>query len=397
MRRPKMSLVFAVLAILLCIAQAHAVAIGVNRASIEFEDVLRDGYAEALVTITTDTPVTTGGEVMFDSEIATWLNQSTVHYFNFSSTSPYVLHVILEPPADTQIQTYQLNMSVLTGELMRTTKGKIGTSTRASFRIPITIHMTGTEHVLCSVGGLVVRDTERGQPLEIKINILNRGNVQINPDIIVEVFDKTRSQNVDNRSVDFGSRILPTVANDATRTLPFDLPPSQYWASVKVPLCNYAGLMSFDVLEPGEIKDDGDFIRIDAPSWANTGDIIPIKAIFRNKGVRGVRASFKGTISRVDTQEIVKVIDSQEYIVDPDATAAIETFFNPQEGGQYRVLGKIYYNNKLTIERDAIINVNGAPIKSPLTLNTMLVIIVIVIVILILLILIRRRKRQARR
>jgi hypothetical protein len=148
------------------------------------------------------------------------------------------------------------------------------------------------------------------------------------------------------------------------------------------------------VLEPGAIKDDGDFIRIDAPAWAETGEIIPITAVFRNRGARGVRASLKGTITNQDTQEIVKVISTEEFVVDPDATAEIPTFFNPDVGGQYVVSGKIYYNNKLTTERNTLINVNGAPVTSSAFSKTTIIIIALVIIILVLLILIRRRRQQ---
>jgi len=168
----------------------------------------------------------------------------------------------------------------------------------------------------------------------------------------------------------------------------------QYWATVRVPLCNYVGGFTFDVLEPGEIKDDGDFVRIEAPSWANTGDIVPIKAIFRNRGVRGVRAVFKGTVKDASTEEIVKVINTDEYVVSPDQTTELETFFNPLFPGQYVVSGKIYYNNKLSVERSTLINVNGSPTMSTSSTVKIVIIFIVVVAILVLLILIKRKKRK---
>jgi hypothetical protein len=382
----------AALALLLLIPQAHAVALGVNRASLSFEDVLRGGYAEAVITVTTDSPEPLGGGVIVEGEAASWLSFSATE-FNFSSDHPYELHVIVQPPSDAQIQAYPVNLSIITSPIARSSGAKIGTSTRASFRVPVTIRMTGMEHIACTVGGVQVMDTERGQPVELRVSVLNRGNVRINPDITVDIYDQTGGKKIGSKSVAFGGRIMPTVTNQSSQTMTFDLPAGQYWAAVKVPMCEYAGTLGFDVLEPGELKDDGDFLRIDAQSWARTGEIIPIKAVFRNKGQRGVRAIFKGTITKVDTQEIVKVINTEEYVVGPDATAEMTTYFNPLVGGQYEVAGKVYYNNKLTMARTTIINVNGAPVQNESS-TKYIVIIVIVIVILVMLIMIKRKRQQ---
>jgi hypothetical protein len=381
-----------VVALLLLVSmQAHAIAIGVNRASISFDDVLRDGYAETTVTVTTDSLEPIGGEALLVGEAAGWINFSSTT-FNFSSTQPYELKVFVEPPLDAQVQDYHVNLTIITGEIGRSTGGRMGTSTRASFRIPITIHMTGTELLKCTVGGVQVLDAERGQPLEISASILNNGNVQINPEISVEIFDQLRATSLATRKVEFGNRIRPTVTEQALRTITADLIPGQYWASISVPACEYSTLLTFDVLEAGGIKDDGELIRIDAPSWAETGDIIPINAIFRNKGVRSVRASFRGTIYRVDNEQIAKVINTEEVIVGPDQTAELQTFFNPTIGGQYVVEGKVFYNSKLTGERSTLINVNGAPVGGKRAPVIIYALVIVIILILVLLILIRRKK-----
>jgi hypothetical protein len=380
---------------LLCLPMVHAVAIGVNRASLEFTDVLRGGYAEAVITVTTDSDTLITGEVQAAGEAAEWLNFSKE--FNFSRDMPYELRVSVQPPIDAQIDNYQVNLSILTGALLQTGDGRLGTTTRASFRVPVSLAMTGTERVACTVGGVQVLDSEEGNPIQVRLSIHNRGNVRINPGVQIEVFDQLRSKSLGTRSTEFGERVLPTVTSEALRTFAFDLPPRQYWATVSVPECGYNGMLSFDVLEPGSIKDDGELLRISAPAWAETGDIIRIDAVFRNKGIRPVRATFKGTISLVDeegaVQEIVKVIDSEAYTVDPDVTAEIPTFFNPLIGGQYKVTGTVYYNSKLTPERETLINVNGEPVASVGGYATY-VLIGMAILILVLLIMIKKKRQQ---
>lgn len=379
------------MALLLLLPSVHAIAIGVNRASVNFDDVLRGGYAETVITVTTDSPELVSAEVLMEGEASAWITFSS-REFNFSRDKPYQLHVIAQPPLDTRIASYQVNLSVITGSLGYNGDGRMGTSTRASFRIPLNIQMTGTERVACTVGGVNVFDTEVGDPLQVEVSVLNRGNVRVNPRVDIEIFDRLRAESLGTNTQLLGVSILPTLTEQRSRLYEFDLDPNQYWAQISVPECGYSNLLTFDVLEPGGIKDDGDFIRIEAPAWAETGDIIEINAVFRNRGPRAVRASFKGTISSVETGEIVKVIDTDEYIVDPDITAELETFFNPLIGGQYRVNGKVYYNSKLTAERETIINVNGSPIEKRMT-STTLIIMVMVIVILALMIMIKRRRQ----
>lgn len=391
-----MRLFVILIVVLLFSVQVHAVALGVNKATLSFADVLRGGYAEDIVTVTTDSEDMISAELLLDGESKDWFTFSA-KVFNFSRDKPYQLHVIVQPPMDTQIQDYRVDMTIITSAIGKDTGTKMGSSTRASFRIPLQVRMSGTERIMCSGGGVQILDTEEGRPLDVKVSILNRGNVRINPNITIEIYDKLRSSLLQNRTVEFGDRILPTLTGTATRSLSMDLDAAQYWAVIRVPMCEYSDLQTFDVLPPGGIKDDGEFIRLEAQSWANTGDIVPITAVFRNKGARGIRAVLKGTIARVDNGQIVKVITSDEYVVDPGVTADMMTYFNPVVGGQYVVTAKVFYNNKLTIERSTLINVNGAPVKSAGGLSTVVIVIVIIIAILFLLILIRRKKDAQRR
>lgn len=387
---------------ILCVlfsSQVHAVAIGVNRASVNFEDVLRSGYARETVTVTTDSEELLAGELLLYGEEQEWLNFSA-RAFNFSRTAPYELVIEARPPADARIQSYRVNMSILTGELSRSSGGLLGTATRASLGVPIFLQMTGTERLACQVAGLRILDAERGRPVQVLLTVFNRGNVRVNPDIEIEVFDKLQENSLDRLTLPFGSSVLPTVSEEKYVNFPFDdLERSQYWARISIPVCGYTNIISFDVLDVGEIKDDGDFIRIDAPSWAETGEILPINAVFRNRGVRSVTASFKGTITRIDNDEIVKVIDTDKYLVDPAATANIETFFNPVEPGQYMVAGRVLYNDKLTVEKSTVINVNGTDLSGSgsFSLRTFFLLLIFVVIIWLLFLIIKRRKEQNRR
>ncbi len=385
---------------LLCIAilpaGAGAIAIGVNRASINFDGVLRDGFAREGATITTDSIEPVTAEVILEGPQQAWINLSARN-FTFSRDNPYTLIVEVRPPSDAQVMSYRVNMSILTGELSRGGGGQIGSTARASLGVPISIVLTGTQRLACRVNGLRVLDTERGQELEVRLSVQNTGNVRVTPGLTLEVFDKLRSELVASRSASFGREILPTVTESTSLFFPLDLASDQYWASIKVPECQGSEFLTFDVLEPGGIKDDGELIRIDAESWNEVGDIIPVTAVFRNNGARSLRASFRGKIERVDDGSVVKIIQTDEVIVDPSVTADLQTFFNPTEPGKYRAVGKVFYNQKLTAEKEAIINVNGASAGIAGLRTSTWVLLVMMLGIGFLLLLIIRRKRDRMR
>jgi len=387
------------LLLLLIVGQVHAVAIGVNKASIQFNEVLRDGFAREVVTVTTDSVLPVKGEVLLRNpgEAAAWLNFSATN-FTFSRDKPYKLIIDIQPPRDARIETYRVNMSILTGELAPLSDTPIGSATRASLGVPIFLKMTGTERRECRVAGVKVLDTERDQQVEIQMSVLNTGNVRVNPRVDVEIYDKFRSTMLAKESHAFGKVVLPTLTDASSVFYDFSLDRNQYWALVQVPECGYSSVFTFDVLEAGEIKDDGDFIRINAPSWSKVGDIISIEAVFRNRGVRSLRANFRGTITHLDSQQIVKVINTDQYIVDPDVTAEIETFFNPLEPGRYMIAGKVFYNEKLTIERSAVLNVSGSALTfgNPLVKSIALILLALIITFLILIIRKKKRRRHFR-
>ncbi|MBR9700816.1 hypothetical protein GOV11_03040, partial [Candidatus Woesearchaeota archaeon] len=334
------TIIVCILLVLMISPMVEAVAIGVNRGRISYSEVLRGGFAREVLTVTTDSVEPISAEVNLTGELTPWLNLSA-ELFNFSKDNPYRLIVDVLPPLDAQIREYKANLSILTGELSRDAGGRIGTSTRASLGVKVTMSMTGTERAACTVAGFQVRDVEKGQPLEIQMSIINTGNVRLNPLVTIDIYDKYRDDMLDTKQGSFGKVVFPTLTERSSLFFSIDQGPDQYWATISVPECGYSNIQTFDILEIGAIKADGEFIRIDSQSWANVGEIIPVVGIFRNRGQGSLRAQFKGTIEDADTGSIAKVIDSDTYIVDPAVTAELETFFNPQAPGRYVVKGYV--------------------------------------------------------
>ena len=87
----------------------------------------------------------------------------------------------------------------------------------------------------------------------------------------------------------------------------------------------------------------------------------PVKAKFYNSGGIPVTALFQGNVY-LDGM-IVKPIRSDEVTVLPRQTVDFLMEFIPQKTGRHTITGRVIYNNKMTSEQSAIMNVNDRPEK----------------------------------
>lgn len=384
--------VFLLIALLLA-PSVLGVGIGVNKARLTYADVLQNGYAQDVILVTTDSDTPIAGTYEFEGELAPWMRlEPADENFTFDRQNPYAIKIIVEPPADAQLRSYTGGLRLLTGDVSRTEGGRMGTATRAAFLIRVSLGVTGTQRLDCQIGGVALRHTEIEQPIDFIASIQNNGNVRVEPDFTITVFDQYQTQTIETFSLQPDLTVLPTETGEATYRIDHDLDVGQYWARVDSELCGGGGIVTFDILERGGIADSGELVRIDVSPWAHTGDIIPINAVFQNTGSRVVGAKFTGTITRQDSERIFKVIDTNPINVRPQQTVNLETFFNPTEPGRYIVAGRVIYNQKLTYQKSSIINVNGPILEavSRWTLPFFLIIVVLIILIMI-------KKKKARR
>lgn len=369
------------------IPSTSAIAIGVNKAEINFVDVLRNGYAEDTFVVSTDTDLIITGDYEVEGDIAPWIRFEPEN-FTFSASSPARVKVIIEPPEDVSNGDYGGFIRVLTGEIARADGGRMGTSARAAFKINVALGITGVEKRSCILGGVKLKNTEIRQPVDLSYSIKNTGNVRVQPEILIQLYDQDENF-IDSETLLSDSDVLPTTIQEFFTQFENGLNVGQYWAKVSSPDCAGGSYMTFDVLERGGISDSGELVKINVDSWVNVGDIVPITAVFKNKGSRTVSAKFKGSIMK--GKKLVKIIDTDFYNTPPGEVANIETFFNPDAPGQYEVKGRVLYNNKLTFERSSIINVNGSALTKD---SNYIPLFIIVLVIIILLLIIRKKKKR---
>jgi hypothetical protein len=381
-------------------ASVYAVGISVTKAVIEYNNVLRGGYAEDVLYVSTDAPfdIPISYELLGDTKdwisISPNLNDPN-KTFTVNNSNYQPIRVIISPPSDIPTGTYTGNVRLLTGTL-NTPGGQYGSQLQAAFMIRITIVITGTEFLSCSGDSVVIKDTEVGSPIEYYMSVSNNGNIRVRPTATVDVWNQDQTKLILSKDIVFNNKeVLPTINQAFFNTFTSDLRIGQYWAYVTVKPCGSTALTTFNVYEKGTIVDSGELIRIDNQAWAKIGDIVPINAMFKNTGGRTVSAKFKGVIT--SDNRIVETLDSEFYDIAPGETGNIQVYFTPEKLGQYIISGRVLYNNKLSFEKSTVLNVNEGVEKSSSTWIYILVLIVIVIIILLLLINIRRKKHTLHR
>jgi len=378
----------------------NAASISVTKAIIEYNNVLRGGYAEDVLYVSTDAPfdVPISYELLGDTKdwitISPDLNDPNTTIY-ISNANYQTVRIIIQPPSDTPLGVYNGYVRILTGTL-NTPGGQYGSQLQAAFMIRIRIELTGTEFLSCSGGGVVLKDTEIGSPIEYYMTVSNVGNIRIKPTATIDIWNQDQTKLLTTKKVEFGGKeVLPTINEAFSNTFTNDLRIGQYWAYVTIEPCGNSELTTFNVYEKGTIVDSGELIRLDVQPWAKIGDVVPITATFRNTGGRTVSAKFKGVVT--SENRIVETIDSEFYDIQPSETGNIIVYFTPKKFGQYILSGRVLYNNKLSFEKSTVLNVNEGVEKSSNSWIYILILIVMIIIILLLLIRIRKKKHNIRR
>ncbi|OIO61931.1 hypothetical protein COY26_01395 [Candidatus Woesearchaeota archaeon CG_4_10_14_0_2_um_filter_33_10] len=334
---------------------ADAVSIGVSPGNVMFDNMLKGGYAERTVKVTTNSNEDIIARLDVSGEIADWLRlEPDNKTFMLSSAKPYELKLIIETPDDARSDSYSGNIEFII-ESFGDISGRAGGFVKPGVRLIISAVVSDKEIRTCNSGAFDFDDIEIGFPLKLSLTVANDGNVRIKPKISFDIWDQNQEKLVMSESFS-GSEILPTTQEQITKTFSNNLEIGQYWANVDVDECGSSSLLTFSVVEKGGIVDNGVFEGITNKPWVYVEEPVEIKATFKNNGPRTVYAKFMGDV-KLDNK-IVEVIETEEIDVLSQETADFISYFTPDKPGRYVVSGRIIYNRKLSYEKASVINAN---------------------------------------
>ncbi|MFH1182243.1 MAG: hypothetical protein V1702_04750 [Candidatus Woesearchaeota archaeon] len=381
-----------VVCIFISIATAQsglAASIGASPASISFGNVLRNGYAESQLFVSTGASEIVYGHFEVNGEVEGWISfRPNTTNFNVTMNQPRMVTVIVTPPSDVPIGSYSGSLTI-SGDTLGDISGRAGSVIRTSIILPITVSLTGRQQRGCTAGAFDFEDVEEGSPLVMWSTVRNTGNIRISPLIKLSIWDNLKEKVVMTTELR-AKEVLPTVTGRSFVTIEHSLPIGQYWVEASMPECNFETLLTFSVIQKGGISDKGELTELKTPSTALVGETVPITALFYNKGATLVTAQFKGAIKKGG--RTIGLVNSDAVEVSAGQVERLLAYFTPNEQGEYTVTGRALYNNKYTYEKSAKFKVIGE--KAAYTPLPLLIYLIFVAAAVFFIRKIRQRKRQ---
>jgi hypothetical protein len=348
----KLSICYVLVFFLILISSADAAIIGVSPSILHFNRMLKDGFAESNIVVTTSTEYPIWAKITTEGEIKDWITLgSDKTRFNFSSSNPFSTTVVMKPPKDAKSGNYSGIIKMTTEEQAAVTSGA-GSSVIAQISLLIYVEIIGDEIISCRAGAISTNDAEIGQPFIVRTTVWNDGNVRLRPEILVNIYDQYKTRIVMTKTF-FGEEILPTRSKELVKEIDNSLPLGQYFSDITIKDCQIFGSTTFDVLEKGAVADSGVLMGIKANDFGYSNEPMIIAPIFRNTGNRKVVAQFKGEIRNLKNNKIVMALESDKLEVVPSETAELRMFYTPGDIGDYQISGRVVYNNKITFDESS--------------------------------------------
>ena len=270
--------------------------VGVSPADVKFEKVLRGGYAERPITVTIDAERETEITVETYGDTASWINYSS-NGLKVSKGNPLRIIASVSPPADTPNGNYSGFLRIKSTGLGSGETGHATGIVIPALDVQIITQVTDEEIVSCQASNFKISNAEEGDDVILTLDIENRGNIRINPKTVLDIWDQTSTNLVDQKEF-YPDQISPTTKGEFVFKVPSkDLELGQYWVDVSVPDCFSSRTLTFDILEEGALYAAGVLERIAVGPWADIGDIVSISAIFKNTGEKALEARFVGKVT----------------------------------------------------------------------------------------------------
>ena len=321
--------------------------IGISPASENFTNVLRGGYSEKTVVISTDSEDEILVMLEPFGEIKDWIKieNETV---KLSKGNPYQLKLVISPPSDIPNRVYSGFLRFSVKSNAEAEEGFAVGKVNPSLDLRIDVGVTDVELVSCSVTDVVAYSAEEGEDVVIRAKVHNGGNVRINPNIVLDIWDQDQISLLATKNF-LGEEILPSSSGDVEMRFsssPFEI--GQYWGELSFLECYFSQTVTFDVLKEGSLSSKGSLLSILSKKRIKVGEINPITATFENTGEKEVNAQFKGEV--LYHGKIVGILESEISRVPVNSKESFSFYFTPQKEGTYVIKGRVFYNNKKTFE-----------------------------------------------
>ncbi|MBW6442650.1 hypothetical protein K0A97_02605 [Patescibacteria group bacterium] len=351
----KIRILFSFLILIILVETTSAAILGVSPGNLNYERVLRGGYAERNIRVTFGSDELVMVSLEPRGQISSWLNFSQSE-FEISKENSQLITVSVSPPEDMPNGNYTGYLRLFVDAIDSPTEDGMATGfVKTVLDVAILVEVTDIEYVDCRARNFYVESVEQGDDIVFSVDVLNKGNIRLKPLVEIEIWDNEMLNLIDTSSIR-GEEITPTQEKKLSFKFPSRyLDKMQYWAEFSVIECLASDFLTFDILEPGELRAKGIIKGIYTTLWTEVRETVPIEIEFENIGEKNVVARFKGEISLGG--RIIRLLESEEIIVPESGTENFTFFFTPEDPGRHIITGRVFYDKKKTFESAAIMNV----------------------------------------
>jgi len=250
------------------------------------------------------------------------------------------------------------------------------------------INVSGDEVIDVKVYKTDASNTEVGRPSMFTIELVNTGNVRVNPKIRVEVMKEGNFVDAIEKVAGYinpGGGNTTKIKWDRTNTTS-----GEYMAHFDIFIGNkkldYSAFIlgaegekqvtmeqdvPFKVYESGYFTKMGKVVEVNADETIGEEEISEIIVHFKNIGE--VEITAKSEIKVYSNDKLIELLESNSLSISPGETGLLTSYFKSTEPGLYIMKGKVIYENKESILDDITIKVDSGkndtvqqePTKSP--------------------------------
>jgi hypothetical protein len=268
-------------------------------------------------------------------------------------------------PADIPNGVHTGVVRVLTTIDAKNTGGSSGVGVNVGADISVVLNLTGTQNIAGSLIDMAIGDVEAGSPFRIKTTVQNSGNIQVNPQIDLQVLDP---QGAIVGTASFSEEVV--YPNEIKILTPewdtTDQKTGERIARVSVKFGNVdlgTREIHFNILPLGTLTRAGELEGLALEGSPSVGSVVKVVAMFRNTGEIDTQARFLGEVFRDSVR--IDTATSEELLVVPGNVVPLELFVNVTQNGTYKVQGKVNYEGKETDVQELVFRVGeggGLPI-----------------------------------
>jgi hypothetical protein len=352
-------------ALMLAAAGASAISLGAGPSVLDFGRLLRGGYSEGVITVSTS-----GGEdlvctVEASGQMGDWLAVDK-KAFTLPANGRITLKATLNPPKDAANGRYEGTIHIRAAPT--NTQNDTGLTVGAGIKIRTTAEITDKQVISFKIHSSSATDTETGYPIRLAVTLKNTGNARAKPETLVEVYDLGGTQRTTY------TQTMPEINPTAEYTGALDIPSQGMDAgryTARLTIDNDEQNLTFTLLEKGTLALKGVLKTLTLNKiWAETGEIVKITGDVENTGrlpIEGAKLTIEVSAidERTQTEDIIKVFNGEENLEIPTGeTREFTAYFSPINPGRYRITGAIAYSGKKTQAKSTILNVAERPTNS---------------------------------